>query len=128
MVNFSYSLENVYFQAEAIDQSGKNPLSNLLRLNAGMAGKSGGRKLCIVDWDGDGRKDVLINSTSVDLFRNIRTSEGGTQFDKPVRLGTRKLAGHTTSPTTVNWSKDGIRDLLIGAEDGRFYFLKNTDH
>jgi len=116
------------FHAEAINQSGKHPLKNPLRLNTGMAGKSGRRKLCIVDWDGDGRKDILINSTSVDIFRNIRTSDGKTQFEKPVRLGTRKLAGHTTSPTTVNWNKDGIRDLLVGAEDGRFYFLKNTDH
>jgi hypothetical protein len=34
------------------------------------------------------------------------------------------LAGHTTSPTTVDWDRDGVRDLLVGAEDGRFYYQK----
>ncbi len=38
------------------------------------------------------------------------------------------LAGHTTSPTTVDWDKDGILDLLIGAEDGYFYYYKNPNN
>jgi len=33
------------------------------------------------------------------------------------------LGGHSTSPTTVDWNKDGVPDLLIGAEDGFFYYL-----
>ena len=37
----------------------------------------------------------------------------------------RILAGHTTSPTTVDWDRDGIRDLLVGAEDGFLYYMKN---
>jgi hypothetical protein len=35
------------------------------------------------------------------------------------------LAGHTTSPTTVDWDGDGHRDLLIGAEDGFLYLMKS---
>ncbi|MHC4496303.1 MAG: hypothetical protein ACYSYM_10830, partial [Planctomycetota bacterium] len=35
------------------------------------------------------------------------------------------LAGHTTSPTIVDWDKDGVPDLLVGAEDGLFYYMKN---
>jgi len=35
------------------------------------------------------------------------------------------LAGHSTSPTVVDWNKDNIPDLLVGAEDGHFYYLKN---
>jgi hypothetical protein len=37
----------------------------------------------------------------------------------------RILAGHTTSPTIVDFNKDGIPDLLVGAEDGFFYYMKN---
>ena len=37
----------------------------------------------------------------------------------------RLLAGHTTSPTVVDWDKNGIADLLVGAEDGYFYYMKN---
>ena len=38
----------------------------------------------------------------------------------------RKLAGHTTSPTTVDWNGDGKRELLIGAEDGHLYWMPNS--
>src|SRR5690606_24292769 len=34
--------------------------------------------------------------------------------------------GHTTSPTIVDWNEDGVPDLLLGAEDGHFYYLENT--
>jgi hypothetical protein len=34
------------------------------------------------------------------------------------------LAGHTTSPTFVDWDKDGEMDLLLGAEDGHLYYLR----
>ena len=40
-------------------------------------------------------------------------------------LSTLRLAGHTTSPTPIDWDKDGISDLLVGAEDGFFYIIKN---
>ena len=35
------------------------------------------------------------------------------------------LAGHATKPTVGDWDRDGIPDLLIGAEDGFFYQLRN---
>ena len=34
-----------------------------------------------------------------------------------------RLTGHDTSPTTVDWNKDGVPELLLGAEDGHFYYL-----
>jgi len=43
-------------------------------------------------------------------------------------LDSRILAGHDTSPTVVHWNKDGIPDLLVGAEDGHFYFKRNPRH
>jgi len=94
-----------------------------LRLNARSAGGSGRRKLCIVDWDGDGRLDVLVNSANVSLLRNHGTRDGKVILIDEGPLADRKLAGHTTSPTTVDWNGDGVRDLLIGAEDGRLYYL-----
>jgi len=36
-----------------------------------------------------------------------------------------RLAGHSTSPTIIDWNKDKIPDLLIGAEDGFLYYLPN---
>ncbi|RKX33325.1 MAG: VCBS repeat-containing protein, partial [Verrucomicrobia bacterium] len=115
------------FSGGVYDRDGKQigGSTDPLRLNNGIAGKSGRRKLCIVDWDGDGRRDLLINSRNTDLHRNVGESGGVTAFEEARPLARRRLAGHTTSPTTVDWDRDGVRDLLIGAEDGRFYFMKN---
>lgn len=96
-----------------------------LRLNTGVAGRSGRRKLCFVDWDGDGRRDLLVNSRNVDFWRNVTRGKGPWTFRNMGALGRRRLAGHTTSPTVVDWDGDGVRDLLVGAEDGRFYHLRN---
>lgn len=97
-----------------------------LQLNAKMAGGSGRRKICIADWDGDGKLDLLLNSRSVDLMRNVSTKDKPWAFDAPVQVHPHRLAGHTTSPTVVDWNKDDRPDLFIGAEDGHFYHLENN--
>jgi hypothetical protein len=94
-----------------------------LRLSAGLAGRSGRRKLCIVDFDGDGRRDLLVNSKNVDYLRCVALRDGKVTFEAKGALGSRRLAGHTTSPTTVDWDGDGRPELLVGAEDGCFYHL-----
>ncbi|SIN72186.1 Repeat domain-containing protein [Singulisphaera sp. GP187] len=102
-----------------------NETGGLLRLNAGKAGKSGRRKLCVTDWDGDGQLDLLVNTRNVDVLRNTGTTDGQTNFVGLGALDGRVLAGHDTSPTVVDWNRDKVPDLLVGAEDGRFYYLKN---
>jgi len=99
-----------------------NEVPGLLRLNAGRAGKSGRRKIDIADWDGDGLPDLMANSTSVHWMRNEGTQDGLTILVDKGPLTETKLAGHTTSPTTVDWNGDGKRELLIGAEDGFLYW------
>ncbi|MCG8649814.1 MAG: VCBS repeat-containing protein, partial [Pirellulales bacterium] len=102
-------------------QNRQGQAAGTLRLNNGQAGKSGRRKLCIVDWDGDGRRDILINSVNVNLLRQKPSKNLATPFQDEGPLSDRKLAGHTTSPTTVDWDGDGKPNLLVGAEDGYFY-------
>lgn len=98
---------------------------NPLRLNDREAGKSGRRKLALADWDGDGKIDLLANSKSTDLYRNVSDDGNTWKFKLEGPIDGRKLAGHTTCPTTVDWNKDGVPDLLQGAEDGFFYYLRN---
>jgi hypothetical protein len=88
-------------------------------------GKSGRRKFCIVDWDGDGALDIIVNSDNAQWWKQVGHHDGKWFFKNMGNLDTRKLAGHDTSPTTVDWNNDGIPDLLLGAEDGHFYYLKN---
>ena len=99
-----------------------------LRLNAGLAGKSGRRKLCIVDWNSDGRLDVLVNSSNATLYLGMRNLEAGARdslyrLEDKGPLANRNISKHTTSPTVVDFNKNSIPDLLVGAEDGYFYYL-----
>ncbi|RLD70545.1 MAG: VCBS repeat-containing protein, partial [Bacteroidetes bacterium] len=96
-----------------------------LQLNPKAAGKSGRKKFTIIDWDLDGKLDILINSKNINFFKNISNNDNNIIFKDMGMLSKHILAGHTTSPTIVDWNRNGIPDLLIGAEDGYFYFLHN---
>jgi len=54
-------------------------------------------------------------------MRNLRTDGENIVLKEMGSLSERVLAGHTTSPTTVDWNHDGVPELLLGAEDGRIY-------
>ena len=99
-----------------VDEAG-----NPVRLSSRSAGKSGRRKLAIVDWDGDGRLDLLLNSKNCNWMRNLRSEGGNIVLKDMGPLAERVLAGHTTSPTIVDWDHNGVPELLLGAEDGRIY-------
>ena len=103
-----------------LDESGEP-----LQLNSGRAGKSGRRKIQVVDWDGDGLKDILINSQNADLLRNLGEEGRTTRFRNLGPVTEQKLSGHSTSPTVVDWDSNGVPDLLLGTESGFFYHLKN---
>ncbi|MBI3876211.1 MAG: VCBS repeat-containing protein [Verrucomicrobia bacterium] len=98
---------------------------NPLRLNAGSAGKSGRRKLCVVDWDGDGKLDLLLNSSSANFLRQVDARDGKWFFKDMGALVQQNIEGHDVSPTVVDWNGDGIPDFLGGAEDGHLYYLRN---
>ena len=96
-----------------------------IRLNNGIAGKSGRRKLCVTDWDGDGRLDILANSANANFLRQTDARAGNFFFRDLGTLASQNIEGHDVSPTTVDFNNDGIPDFLGGAEDGRFYYLRN---
>ncbi|MFM2001815.1 MAG: hypothetical protein RI963_1241 [Planctomycetota bacterium] len=115
-----------------------SPAPGPLRLNNGTAGGSGRRKIAIADWDGDGKLDLLVNSTSANLLR--QTTENAAKGSEPTDnqqnelpwqfhdagpLVPQSVEGHSTSPTPCDFDGNGIVDLLIGAEDGRLYYLRN---
>ena len=104
--------------------------SGLLRLNdadEANPGRGGRRTFCFDDWDGDSVLDLIVNShPGVNWFRGHgRNRAGMWVFQHAGPLSLHVLAGHSTTPTTVDWDKDGVRDLVVAAEDGFFYLLKN---
>lgn len=106
-------------------QTFKDSSGGPLQLNTGTAGASGRRKIWLADWDGDGRVDLLANSTSADLMRQTRSADGNWYFRDLGPLVKQSIQGHSTGPTVVDFNDDGIPDLLVGAEDGRFYYFRN---
>ncbi len=112
-----------------LDEEGK-----ALNLSGGEAGKSGRRKLDLTDWDGDGDFDMLINSPgssptetrNIAYYENISNESNQVVFKYQGDITSDRLEGHTTCPTTCDWDQDGIRELLVGAEDGFLYHYSRT--
>lgn len=102
-----------------------DPQGEPLLLSKGLAGKSGRRKICIVDWDGDGRLDLLLNSSNASFFRQADAHDGKWFFTDRGALVQQNIEGHDVSPTVVDFNGDGVPDFLGGAEDGHFYYFKN---
>lgn len=96
-----------------------------LRLNRGDSGRSGRRKIAVTDWDGDGKFDLLLNSSNADLLQQISSNGSSWTFKFNGSLANKNIEGHDVSPTTIDLDGDRVPDFIGGAEDGRFYFLQN---
>jgi hypothetical protein len=98
-----------------------------IQMNSEIMGGSGRRKFILVDWNGDGKLDLIVNGRpNVKLMLNVGRVTEPFLFRDMGDLAKGELAGHSTSPTVVDWDKNGVPDLLIGAEDGNFYYMKNN--
>ena len=117
------------FYSEPGSYSSKNEIIDSvagdLRLNERKYGGSGRRKLAFGDWDSDGDTDIIINSINAAFIENTGNDNGKILMSLTGDLTDQKFAGHTTNPTLVDWDKNGKPDLLLGGEDGHFYYLKN---
>lgn len=94
-----------------------------LRLNGGEAGKSGRRKLCVADWNGDGRFDLLLNSSNADLLEQTAFVDGKWVLTRVGTLAKRNIEGHDVSPSVADFDRDGVLEFVGGAEDGRLYWM-----
>lgn len=104
-----------------------NEYAEPLKLSRGDNGASGRRKLHLIDWDGDRKTDLLVDDikTNTRFYKNISQNTKQVVFKDMGPLNPHELARHTTSPTTVDWDNNDIPDLLVGAEDGHFYYMVN---
>ena len=103
-----------------LDQDGKP-----LRMNAEKEGGSGRRKLCFLDWNHDGLMDIAANSVNVDVYLQHRRPDGTVYFQNTGPICDLRLAGHSTSPSPTDFNADGIADIVVGAEDGNLYYMRN---
>lgn len=87
----------------------------------------GRRKLCICDWDGDGKQDLIMNGeVNAELFLQVGKGNRGWMFKSAGAIADLKLSTHDPQPASCDFNGDGKTDLILGAMDGYFYYLRNS--
>jgi len=84
----------------------------------------------MVDWNNDGRKDLLVGAGdgAVTLFLNTAT-EGAPAFDDGTCLqgGVDLIAvGAGAAPAVIDHDGDGAKDLVVGSASGAVLLFRNT--
>jgi FG-GAP-like repeat len=98
------------------------PGGRFLNLAAGRGGASGRRKINVVDWDGDGDLDLVTDGPDGPVwYENTGTQQKPVMKLRGALLKT-KLRGHNPTPYVVDWNGDGKPDLIVGTQDGFFYY------
>jgi hypothetical protein len=82
-----------------------------------------------VDWDNDGRDDLLVGDGIgyITLYRNLGTG-GATVYDDGNYLvcGSKEIdLGEDACPVVVDWDGDGRKDLLCGSASGQVLLYRN---
>jgi hypothetical protein len=118
--------DDYIFYAQVIDTSG---LSDLTCPASGCLG-------CfprVLYWDSDEMKDLVVGLAdgTVKLFQNIWT-DSYPVFDVGMFLKAGKSelksninVGGRATPCVVDWNSDGMKDLVVGALDGRIHIFVN---
>ncbi|MDX1779324.1 MAG: FG-GAP-like repeat-containing protein, partial [Thermodesulfobacteriota bacterium] len=84
----------------------------------------------VVDYDMDGKKDLLIGTKegTVALFIN-RKSDNKPEFSDYVFLHAEEKTidvGTHAAPFIIDYNNDGTKDLLVGNGDGALIYFENT--
>ena len=83
----------------------------------------------MIDWNGDSKKDLIIGSENgqVLFYRNMGSDTWPTfQVVETVAAGGAPINLYRVNPGVTDMDRDGINDLVCGANDGYIYFFRNS--
>ena len=82
---------------------------------------------CVLDWDADGNKDLLIGCQTGEVYLCLNTgSDEAPTFTTatPIKAGDLDLSvGENSTLFVVDWNNNPIKDLLVGSGDGQVYLF-----
>ena len=104
-----------------VDEKGKP-----IRMNSGERGGSGRVRFRLADWTGDGEFDILEARWNAVVWEQVGRNGAQRVFRCRDWIGEEALQGHTCCPTVADFDGDGVLDGVIAAEDGYFYYVRNT--
>ncbi len=82
---------------------------------------------CVIDWNEDGKKDLLMGNSSgeLHLFLNEGTNDRPV-FGRQIKLNGGSLdVGSNSSVDVTDWNGDGKKDLIVGNDDGEIFVFMN---
>lgn len=84
----------------------------------------------IADWNGDGRKDLIMGrNRGIYVYVNKGT-DNAPDFDfDGSRLGAKirnVFPSERLRPVVVDWDNDGTKDLVVGSQRGEVWFARNV--
>jgi hypothetical protein len=83
----------------------------------------------IVDWNNDGKKDVLCGEINGRIYYLENTgTDAAPVFSSStfIQDGAANLvASSRSSPMALDWDHDGAKDLIVGCYDGKLRFYRN---
>ncbi|MBU1206570.1 MAG: VCBS repeat-containing protein [Proteobacteria bacterium] len=81
---------------------------------------------CVVDWNEDGKIDLLMGNGSgeIFIFLNKGTNEDPQYDNKGEKLSIK--FGENASPRVISWSRPGANDLVVADRSGEVSLCVNT--